>query len=113
MGTIAADRDVFRAVADPTRRLIVDRLAQGAATVTTLVDAVDMSQSAVSQHLAVLREVGLVHAEREGRHRRYHLDAAPLTVVHDWVSRYERFWDERLQRLGTWLDATDSDEEHP
>lgn len=109
MGRVAADDDVFRAVADATRRRIVDRLADGAASVTTLVEATELSQSAVSQHLAVLRRVGLVHAHRDGRHRIYHLDPAPLAEVHRWVTRYERFWDARLERLGRWLDDDPDD----
>lgn len=106
MASTTVDTDVFRAVADPTRRRLVDRLGRSSATVTTLVDCVDVSQSAVSQHLAVLRAVGLVHAEREGRQRIYHLDPGPLVEIHRWVARYERFWDARLQRLGDWLDDT-------
>lgn len=67
-----------------------------------------MTQPALSQHLQVLREVGLVAQRRSGRLRLYRATPAPLREIHDWVRHYSRFWDERLERLRTHLDATNT-----
>lgn len=91
--------DLFHAVADVNRRGMLDVLARGEAPVGTLVDQVGLSYSAVSQHLAILLEAGLVRRRQEGRQRLYRLNAAPLRDVARWVSRYEPYWNERLDRL--------------
>jgi DNA-binding transcriptional ArsR family regulator len=96
--------DVFHVVADSSRRGVLDVLARGEAPVGTLVEAVGLSYSAVSQHLAVLLEVGLVRRRQEGRQRFYRLNAAPLREVANWVSRYEPYWNERLDRLEAFFD---------
>jgi DNA-binding transcriptional ArsR family regulator len=95
----ASAADVFHAVADANRRAMLDRLALGEAPVGALVECAGLSYSAVSQHLAVLHQAGLVRRRQEGRQRLYRLDAAPLRKVSRWVSHYERFWTERLDRL--------------
>ena len=100
----APGADVFRAVSDPTRRAILDRLAEGPAPATSLQAGFQMSQPAISQHLRVLREAGLVGVRRQGRYRHYHLRPEKLRAVHDWVETYRRFWDERLDALGQYLD---------
>jgi DNA-binding transcriptional ArsR family regulator len=100
----AASDEAFRAVSDPTRRAIIDALAQGERTVTELCALFTVTQSAVSQHLRVLREAGLVEARLEGRHRHYRLLPEPLKAVHDWTVPYRRFWTERLQAIGAVLD---------
>jgi DNA-binding transcriptional ArsR family regulator len=92
-------RDVFRAVADPTRREILDQLAVRELPVTELASSFRMSLPAVSQHLKVLREAGLVSDRREGRQHVYTLVPGPLKEVSDWVDVYERFWRTRLQKL--------------
>ena len=99
--------DVFRAIADPTRRGILDGLLAGEASVGTLARAFDISLPAVSQHLRVLREVGLVTEERVGRERRYRIRPAPLREVVDWVAQYERFWEGRLDALGRYLEENE------
>lgn len=96
--------DAFRAVSDPTRRAIIDALAGGERTVTELCELFDVTQSAISQHLRVLREAGLVEVRADGRHRHYRLQAEPLRAVHDWTAGYRRFWTDRLQALGQVLD---------
>jgi DNA-binding transcriptional ArsR family regulator len=104
---MAADLEdqVFRALADTTRRAILRRLAEEEATVTTLTADAAMTQSAVSQHLRVLRDAGLVGERREGRNRYYSLQAEPLRLIRDWVSHYEQFWQDRLEKFGATLRA--------
>ena len=105
--SLTAPLDVFRAVADPTRRKILDRLETGEAAVHELLAPFAMSQPALSKHLRILREAGLVSVSRAGRERRYRLQAKRLREVADWVLHYERFWNERLDRLGQFLDRDD------
>ncbi|MCA9287341.1 MAG: winged helix-turn-helix transcriptional regulator [Phycisphaerales bacterium] len=101
----AADMTVFHAVADPTRRAILDLLMEGEKPVKALLAAIRATQSALSQHLAVLFRAGLVTVRAQGRLRIYAISPAPLIEVADWVARYEKFWNERLDNLGTYLDA--------
>jgi DNA-binding transcriptional ArsR family regulator len=96
--------DVFRAIADPTRRELLDRLRAGELTVMVLAESFRMSLPAVSQHLKVLREAGLVEEERQGRYHVYRLVPGPLKEVADWADRYERFWKTRLKKLGDYLE---------
>jgi DNA-binding transcriptional ArsR family regulator len=96
--------DVFRAVSDPTRREMLDRLAEEEEqAVMKLAAKFDMSLSAVSQHLKLLREAGLVRERRVGRQRVYRLEATALKEVADWASHFERFWKSKLQSLGEHL----------
>jgi DNA-binding transcriptional ArsR family regulator len=100
--------DTFRAVSDPTRRQILDLLsARGELPVNAIVDRFAISQPALSQHLKVLREAGLVAQRPRGRQRLYRLEATPLRQVHDWVAHYARFWDAKLDALGRYLDTDD------
>ena|SRR5689334_6150944 len=94
---------VLGAVADPTRRAILDRLARGPARVTDVAEPFDMSLNAVSKHVKVLETAGLVKRIREGREHRLVLNAAPLREVSRWAHRYEGFWNERLDRLGSFF----------
>lgn len=95
---------VFRAVADPSRRAILDLLAQGERAVGELLEHFSFSQPALSKHLKVLREAGLVVSRAVGRQRRYGLQAEGLRSVAEWVAHYEVFWQERLDGLGQVLD---------
>jgi DNA-binding transcriptional ArsR family regulator len=95
--------DVFYAVADPTRRALLDLLAQGEEPVNSLAERFAMSRPAISQHLAILLKTRLVRARREGRERLYQLQAKPLEQIYDWVALYERFWREKLSALGEHL----------
>lgn len=90
---------VFRAVADPTRRAIIELLAGDEMTAGAVARHFDMSRPAVVKHLKVLRQGGIVVVRRQGRERINRLDAAKLKTLADWVNRYERFWDQRLARL--------------
>jgi DNA-binding transcriptional ArsR family regulator len=110
MSRIAADSSVFQAIADPTRRAILDLLREGESTVSAMLEAVArrlgrVTQSAFSQHLAILRSAGLVTVRKEGRMRIYAFRAEPLEEVVDWIVAYDRFWTEKLDNLGRYLDA--------
>ena len=90
---------VFRALADPTRRSLVRRLSDGEATVSELAAPFDMSLAAVSKHVHVLEQAGLVTQRRQGRRRQCSLQAQRLRGAHRWLEQYERFWTERLDGL--------------
>src|SRR5687768_11467684 len=94
----------FAALADPTRRAILARLASGAATVSELAAPFDISLPAVSKHLKVLERAGLIVRGRERQWRPAALDATPLRDVVDWAERYRRFWEERYDRLDEYLE---------
>ena len=98
------DMPVFRAVADPTRRGILDLLAGGEKAVTELLSHFSFSQPALSKHLRILHGAGLVSRRAQGRSRIYRLEPGRLKRVHDWVSHYEAFWSRRLDQLGGILD---------
>jgi DNA-binding transcriptional ArsR family regulator len=91
--------DAFNAIAEPGRRQLLDALGDGEATVGDLVERLGMRQPQVSKHLAVLRAVGVVEVRAEGRHRWYRINGAALKPLHDWVRRFERTWNDRLDRL--------------
>ncbi|MBT9332791.1 ArsR/SmtB family transcription factor [Paracidobacterium acidisoli] len=93
----------FAALADPTRRAILARLALGEASVTELAEPFRMSMPAVSKHLRVLERAGLISRSREAQWRPRRLEAAPLREVADWVESYRRHWSERLDRLDDYL----------
>jgi DNA-binding transcriptional ArsR family regulator len=97
--------DRFAALADGTRRHLLEDLAASDRTVGELVSGLDISQAAVSQHLRVLREAGLVTAQRDGRHQLYRLKPSALIELRDWLDELERFWQGRLAALGDYLDA--------
>ena len=94
----------FSALADPTRRAILARLAAGEASVTELAEPFDMSMPAISKHLKVLERAGLIIRGRERQWRPARLEAAPLREVSEWAARYRRFWEERYDRLDEYLD---------
>jgi DNA-binding transcriptional ArsR family regulator len=94
---------VFAALADPTRRAILARLATGEATVNELAAPFPISAQAVSKHLNVLERAGLIIRTREAQWRRCKLDPAPLRDIAHWIDDYRRFWDERYDSLDTYL----------
>lgn len=102
---IATDRlsDTFAALADPTRRAILARLASGEATVTELAEPFKMSLPAVSKHLKVLERTGLIARGRDAQWRPCRLEAGPLRDVSDWVEHYRRFWEQSFDRLDVYL----------
>ena len=93
----------FSALADPTRRAILARLAAGEATVGELAEPFAMTLPAVSKHLKVLQRAGLIARGRQAQWRPCRLEAGPLKDVADWVEHYRRFWDESLDRLDQYL----------
>ena len=102
-----ADRlsTTFAALADPTRRAILARLALGESSVTELAKPFEMSLPAVSKHLKVLERAGLIARGREAQWRPCRIEPGALEVVDDWLERYRRCWDERLDRLDQYLRA--------
>src|ERR671939_490184 len=93
----------FAALADPTRRAILARLASGEASVTELGEPFDMSLPAVSKHLKVLEHAGLITRGRDAQWRPCRLDAGPLREVADWVTNYRQFWEQSFDRLDEYL----------
>jgi len=93
----------FAALADPTRRAILARLASGAASVTELAEPFEMSLPAVSKHLKVLERAGLIARGREAQWRPCRLQAGPLGVADEWLEQYRRFWEESFDRLDVYL----------
>jgi DNA-binding transcriptional ArsR family regulator len=100
-----ADADVFRAIADPTRRAILDRLRAGPTAVNVLASEFEQSRPAISKHLRVLRQARLVTEERAGRERLYELRPAPLQRVAGWIEGYRAFWQVSLTNLKKHLEA--------
>jgi DNA-binding transcriptional ArsR family regulator len=96
----------FAALADPTRRAIVARLAAGDTSVGQLARPFAMSLPAVSKHLTVLEHAGLVRRDRQGRLRRCSLVARPMRDAAEWIERYRRFWEAELDRLAQYLEDT-------
>lgn len=101
-----ADEDVFRAIADPTRRAILDRLRGGPSPVNELADDFAQSRPAISKHLKVLRDARLVSEQRVGRERVYKLEPAPLRQVVGWIEGYRAFWQINLDSLKRYLEET-------
>lgn len=111
MARTATTTDAFNAVAEASRRQLLDALGTGEATVNELVEATGFSQPQVSKHLAVLRAVDLVRARAIGRHRWYRVNGAALKPVFDWVSNFERTWNVRLDQLDDLLTELQNENE--
>lgn len=99
MNAAAPAHDVFRAISDPTRRAILDRLRAGPANVNALAEDFQQSRPAISKHLRVLREARLVGSTQMGRERLYELQPAPLQRVAGWIEGYRLFWQISLTQL--------------
>ena len=97
------ESQVFRALADQNRRVLLDMLLESDRSVGDLSERLTISQPAVSQHLQILREAGLVSHHKEGRQNIYSVDAEPLLGVAGWLSKYESFWDEKLDAFAALL----------
>jgi DNA-binding transcriptional ArsR family regulator len=106
-----SDATVFQAIACPTRRALLDALTAGEQPVSSLVDRLDVTQSAVSQQLGVLKSAGLVQERQEGRFRYYRARLQPLLEVQAWIDRYRAEIEQRLDALGEVLDAMGDDED--
>jgi len=100
----------FAALADPTRRAILARLASGQASVAELAEPFAISQPAISKHLKVLERAGLISRGRDAQRRPRRLEAKPLAQATEWLERYRQFWQGNFQRLDTLLDELKTDE---
>lgn len=99
--------DTYDAIADPTRRLIIDLLATGSRNAGSIAAEFSVSRPAISRHLRVLRESGIVTVEEQAQQRIYHLRPERLSEVAAWISRYTTFWNDRLTRLADHLQLED------
>ena len=99
--------DIFKALADPTRRTIFEKLASGSMNASALREGMDISQPAMSQHLAVLRNAKLVREERRGRFINYEVDPDGLALIADWLAKYRAYWPARIDALKTLLKDMD------
>ena len=106
MSRPAANADVFVVIADPTRRALLDLLRMGEQPVKQLAEPFAMSLPAISQHLQILCEAGLVQMRKAGRQRLYRLNPEPLKQISDWLADYEQFWQEKLDALGNYLEES-------
>lgn len=93
------ENDIFRALADPTRRLIFEKLAAGGMNASALREGLSVSQPAISQHLAVLRGARLVREERQGRFVRYEVDPDGVALIAGWLAKYRAYWPARMDAL--------------
>jgi DNA-binding transcriptional ArsR family regulator len=96
-------RDVFQAIADPTRREIINLIAYKRMNVNTVAENFEMSRPAISKHMKILEECGLVMMEQQGRERYCKAQLKPLHEVSDWVSRYKKEWEERLDEMEKYI----------
>ena len=105
-------RDVFQALADPTRRAIVDLLAEQPLTVNGVAEHFNISRPAISRHMKILAECGLVEVRQRGRERYCEVQWDKLHEVSDWVERYRQLWEQRLDRLDEYLKELQREESH-
>ena len=101
----------FAALADPTRRAILERLSTGDSSVTALAEPFDVSLPAISKQLRVLERAGLLVQEKDGRVRRCRLEARPMKEAIDWIAQYQRFWEDKLESLASYLEDTIAEED--
>src|SRR5918996_6175873 len=106
-GAVVAEDKIFQALADPSRRAIFVALTRGEAAVKDLTARFDISQPAVSQHLATLRDAGLVKGRREGRNVYYRVEPRGMKPLIDWIGHYRAFWTEHVIRLERLLEKMD------
>ncbi|OCI91182.1 transcriptional regulator [Rhizobium sp. AC27/96] len=101
------ENEIFRALADPTRRAIFEKLATGGMNASTLREGMEISQPAMSQHLSVLRGAGLVREERQGRFVNYQVDPEGLALIAQWLAIYRAYWPARMEALKVLLKDMD------
>lgn len=102
--SIEARRDVFQAIADPTRRQIISLIAHKSMNLNSIADNFNISRPAVSQHIKILTECGMVVVRQEGRERFCEAKLDGLSEVSSWVDQYKQFWNQKLDSLGSYLD---------
>jgi DNA-binding transcriptional ArsR family regulator len=105
--------DVFQAIADPTRRKLLKLLGEKEMPVTAICGHFPMSRTAVSKHLRILSDAGLVREQKVGRERRYSLQPEPLLELKRWLSYYERFWDNKMTALKYYVESDNKDAANP
>jgi len=101
------ENDIFRALADPTRRAIFEKLASGAMNASALREGMEISQPAVSQHLSVLRQARLIREERQGRFVNYEVDPEGVALIAGWLTKYRAYWPARVDALKSLLKDMD------
>lgn len=101
------ENDIFKALADPTRRKLFDKLASGSMNASDLRVGMEISQSAISQHLSVLRNSGLVRENRQGRFVYYEVDRDGVALITAWLTQYRNYWPERIDALKSLLKDMD------
>lgn len=101
------ENDIFKALADPTRRAVYEKLATGSMNASSLREGMDISQPAISQHLAALRSAGLIKEQRQGRYVNYEVDPEGLAIIAQWLSKYRTYWPARIDALKTLLKDMD------
>ncbi|QFT34154.1 Transcriptional repressor SdpR [Labrenzia sp. THAF82] len=104
---VMIENDIFKALADPTRRAIFEKLATGSMNASSLREGLKISQPAMSQHLAVLHQAKLVRQERNGRFVNYEVDPDGLALIANWLAKYRAYWPERIDALRTLLKDMD------
>ena len=105
-------RDVFQAIADPTRREIIRVIAAGALTLNTVAETFDMSRQAVSKHVKILTECGLITIRKQGREHYCEADLRKLGEVNVWLEQYRQYWEDRLDNLERYLSTIQSKNKH-
>jgi DNA-binding transcriptional ArsR family regulator len=105
-------RDVFQAIADPTRRAIINMLAHRSLNLNSVAEHFDVSRPAISKHIKILTECGLVLINQQGRERYCEAKLEKLNEVHDWVEQYRKFWTERLDALENYLNELQAKEKN-
>lgn len=113
MSASSVKHDVFQAIADPTRRKLLRLLVDQEMPVTVISGHFPMSRTAVSKHLRILSEAGLVKEQKVGRETRYTLQPEPLMELKSWLSYYERFWDNKLNALKLFVEIDRGDDDTP
>ncbi len=103
--SLQARRDVFQAIADPTRRQIIEMLATRSMNLNSLVENFEISRPAISQQIKILEECGMVHVTQKGRERFCEVRLESLQEVQSWVAKYKKFWNEKLDNLEDFLDG--------
>ncbi|MDR0253763.1 MAG: metalloregulator ArsR/SmtB family transcription factor [Brucellaceae bacterium] len=101
------ESDIFKALADPTRRAVFEKLASGQMNASALREGMEISQPAMSQHLSVLRSAGLIREERQGRYVNYEVDPEGLALIAQWLAKYRAYWPARIDALKTLLKDMD------
>lgn len=107
----AALDPIFHALADPTRRAVLQRLSQGPATVSELAEPFEMALPSFLQHLRVLETGGLIRSKKKGRVRTCEIDMTPLTHAESWITESRKIWENSLERLGQFLSETQTKED--